>query len=78
METAIANPPRHELIRAIGRWSLVALVVNSIIGSGIFGLPSTVAVPASLRNLQRRIGPRLHENRRHERTMQPFAIAWRV
>jgi APA family basic amino acid/polyamine antiporter len=34
---------RHELVRAIGRWSLVALVVNSIIGSGIFGLPSTVA-----------------------------------
>jgi amino acid transporter len=33
----------HHLIRAIGRWSLVALVVNSIIGSGVFGLPSTVA-----------------------------------
>ena len=31
------------LVRAIGRWSLVALVINSIIGSGIFGLPSTVA-----------------------------------
>jgi basic amino acid/polyamine antiporter, APA family len=37
------NPPRHELVRAIGRWSLVALVVNSIIGSGVFGLPSVVA-----------------------------------
>jgi APA family basic amino acid/polyamine antiporter len=35
--------PRRELVRAIGRWSLVALVVNSIIGSGVFGLPSTVA-----------------------------------
>ena len=35
--------PRCNLIRAIGRWSLVALVVNSIIGSGVFGLPSTVA-----------------------------------
>jgi basic amino acid/polyamine antiporter, APA family len=35
--------PRHHLIRAIGRWSLTALVVNSIIGSGVFGLPSTVA-----------------------------------
>src|SRR6202167_293203 len=35
--------PQHQLIRAIGRWSLVALVVNSIIGSGVFGLPSTVA-----------------------------------
>ena len=43
METAVANPPRQELVRAIGRWSLVALVVNSIIGSGVFGLPSTVA-----------------------------------
>lgn len=31
------------LVRAIGRWSLTALVVNSIIGSGVFGLPSTVA-----------------------------------
>ena len=31
------------LVRAIGRWSLTALVVNSIIGSGIFGLPSVVA-----------------------------------
>src|SRR5271163_2857348 len=41
-ETA-RTAPRHELIRAIGRWSLVALVVNSIIGSGVFGLPSTVA-----------------------------------
>ncbi len=38
-----ATAPRHDLIRAIGRWSLVALVVNSIIGSGVFGLPSTVA-----------------------------------
>jgi len=31
------------LVRVIGRWSLAALVVNSIIGSGIFGLPSDVA-----------------------------------
>src|ERR1700678_2588572 len=43
MESAPTEVPRHELIRAIGRWSLVALVVNSIIGSGVFGLPSTVA-----------------------------------
>jgi amino acid transporter len=34
--------PRRELVRAIGRWSLVSLVVNSIIGSGVFGLPSVV------------------------------------
>jgi len=31
------------LVREIGRWSLAALAVNSIIGSGIFGLPGTVA-----------------------------------
>jgi basic amino acid/polyamine antiporter, APA family len=27
-------------IRSIGKWTLTALVINSIIGSGIFGLPS--------------------------------------
>jgi amino acid transporter len=43
MESAATTPSRHDLVRAIGRWSLVALVVNSIIGSGVFGLPSTVA-----------------------------------
>src|ERR1700723_4550083 len=43
MEPSAVNPPRADLVRAIGRWSLVALVVNSIIGSGVFGLPSTVA-----------------------------------
>jgi basic amino acid/polyamine antiporter, APA family len=31
------------LVRAIGRWSLVGLAINSVIGSGIFGLPSAVA-----------------------------------
>jgi len=35
--------PTHGLVRALGRWSLTALVVNSVIGSGVFGLPSTVA-----------------------------------
>jgi basic amino acid/polyamine antiporter, APA family len=34
---------RPALVRAIGRWALTAAVVNSVIGSGIFGLPSTVA-----------------------------------
>jgi APA family basic amino acid/polyamine antiporter len=43
MESAFQNAPPHRLVRAIGRWSLVALAVNSIIGSGVFGLPSTVA-----------------------------------
>jgi amino acid transporter len=37
------NVPQTNLVRAIGRWSLAALAVNSIIGSGIFGLPATVA-----------------------------------
>jgi APA family basic amino acid/polyamine antiporter len=31
------------LVRAIGRWSLAALTVNCIIGSGVFGLPSILA-----------------------------------
>jgi amino acid transporter len=43
METSGVSAPHQGLVRAIGRWSLVALVVNSIIGSGVFGLPSTVA-----------------------------------
>src|SRR5215208_3119436 len=32
-----------DLVRAIGRWTLTALVVNCIIGSGIFGLPGDIA-----------------------------------
>ena len=32
------------LVQALGRWSLTALVINSIVGSGIFGLPAVVAV----------------------------------
>lgn len=36
-----ANQPG--LVRVMGRWSVAALMVNSIIGSGIFGLPSVVA-----------------------------------
>jgi len=32
-----------QLVRAIGRWSLAALTINSVIGSGVFGLPSTLA-----------------------------------
>src|SRR6516164_5209709 len=31
------------VVRAIGRWSLAALMVNIMIGSGIFGLPAKVA-----------------------------------
>ena len=36
-------PPQPQLVRAIGRWTLTALVLNSVIGSGIFGLPSVIA-----------------------------------
>ena len=32
----------NNLIRSIGKWSLVLLIINSIIGAGIFGLPSKV------------------------------------
>lgn len=31
-----------ELVRGIGRWDLIALIINLIIGAGIFGLPSKV------------------------------------
>jgi amino acid transporter len=34
--------PKPALIRAVGRWSLVALVINGIVGAGIFGLPAKV------------------------------------
>jgi len=37
---ALASP---SLVRAIGRWSLTALAINTIIGSGIFGLPDDIA-----------------------------------
>lgn len=39
---------KPELVRAIGRWTLAALVLNGVIGSGIFGLPDDIA---------RRVGP---------------------
>lgn len=45
--SAAPNPPAAsgapQLVRAIGRWTLTALVVNGIIGSGIFGLPDDIA-----------------------------------
>lgn len=34
---------KTELVRAIGRWTLTALVLNVIIASGIFGLPKDIA-----------------------------------
>lgn len=36
-------PDRPRLVRAIGRWDFAALVVNGVIGSGIFGLPAVLA-----------------------------------
>jgi len=47
IETPAAQSEANELtneglIRGIGRWDVVALVVNAIIGAGIFGLPSKV------------------------------------
>ena len=40
------SPPQTSsegLVRAIGRWSMAALIVNCIIGSGVFGLPSILS-----------------------------------
>jgi amino acid transporter len=38
----MARPQQPQLFRAIGRWSLAALTINCIIGSGVFGLPSVI------------------------------------
>ena len=40
---AMSSTQPAELVRAIGRWGLVALVINSVVGSGVFGLPSPLA-----------------------------------
>ncbi len=37
------SPSQPTLVRALGRWTLTALVLNCIIASGIFGLPDDVA-----------------------------------
>jgi basic amino acid/polyamine antiporter, APA family len=34
---------KSNLVRAISRWDLMAITINTIIGAGIFGLPSKVA-----------------------------------
>lgn len=41
--TLLSAQKRPELVRAIGRWSMVALTLNSILGSGVFGLPAVLA-----------------------------------
>ena len=44
MHEKLDEPASSEgLIRAIGRWTFAALIVNCIIGSGVFGLPSILA-----------------------------------
>lgn len=42
-ETRSPNTSSEGLVREIGRWSLAALVINCIIGSGVFGLPAVLA-----------------------------------
>jgi basic amino acid/polyamine antiporter, APA family len=38
-----AAPSRSSLVRVIGRWDLTAAVINGVIGSAIFGMPSDQA-----------------------------------
>src|SRR5579859_856069 len=42
-ETLQPATSKEGLVRAIGRWSMAALIVNCIIGSGVFGLPSVLS-----------------------------------
>ncbi len=39
----MSAPAPPQLVRVLGRWTLVALVINGVIGSGIFGLPDDIA-----------------------------------
>ena len=39
----LSKPADAALIRDLGRWSLAALMLNTMIGSSIFGLPSLIA-----------------------------------
>lgn len=41
--TRSSASPASSLIRTIGRWTLAGLVINAIVGSSIFGLPSVIA-----------------------------------
>jgi amino acid transporter len=43
MVSSIEQASGPSLIRVMGRWSLTAVIVNGVIGSGIFGLPSVIA-----------------------------------
>jgi amino acid transporter len=39
----VTHPGSSGLIRTIGRWGLAGLVINGVIGSAIYGLPSVIA-----------------------------------
>jgi amino acid transporter len=43
-ENIAQQPTQTSLVRAIGRWDLVGLTINMIVGAGIFGLPSKIYV----------------------------------
>jgi amino acid transporter len=40
--SSVTNAAEAPLIRGLRKWDLVALVINSVVGAGIFGLPSQV------------------------------------
>ena len=44
MVSSIEHASGPSLVRVMGRWSLTAVIVNGVIGSGIFGLPSVIAM----------------------------------
>jgi amino acid transporter len=39
----MTQPTTPTLVRVMGRWTVTALVINAILGSSIFGLPSVIA-----------------------------------
>jgi len=39
----VSGAARPELVRSIGRWALAGLVINGVIGSAIFGMPSLIS-----------------------------------
>lgn len=41
-QTTVPVDSRPALTRGIGKWDLVLMIINSIIGAGIFGLPSRI------------------------------------
>jgi len=43
MKTQVEGTSSEGLVRAIGRWSIAALTVNCVIGSGVFRLPADLA-----------------------------------